>query len=107
MYHDYGRQRSKLSLRSKSNGFCKVSEDKKRSISSSAMQRDSEASFTALKEKEMRMYFEKCVEMVKKEISRRKNASHKLNQYHPGNVIEFEDFKKVDFYRLLELVFGN
>lgn len=44
--------------------------------------------------------------MIKKDIVRRKDLKS-LNFYKEGNPISLEQFKKVDWYKLLELVLMN
>ena len=48
----------------------------------------------------MNDYFKKCVECVKKEIGMRKKVNT-INFYKTGEPISLNDFKKIDFFRLL------
>ena len=54
----------------------------------------------------MREYFTRSVEVVKKEIARRTNKIS-LNFYNSHNPITINDFRKIDYYHLLELVLTN
>jgi len=48
----------------------------------------------------------KCVEMIKKEIVRKKACSS-LNFYKEGNPISFEQFSRLNCIKLMELAFSN
>ena len=54
----------------------------------------------------MSCYFIKCVETIKKDITRKKEISS-MNFYKEGNPISFEQFKKLDCYKLMELALSN
>lgn len=54
----------------------------------------------------MTEFFKKCVETVKKEIARRKNINS-ANFFKEGTPITLEQFMKIDFFRLVELIFAN
>jgi hypothetical protein len=50
--------------------------------------------------------FRRCVEVVRKEIARRKHLNT-LNFFKEGCPISLEDFRNADFMKLMELVFSN
>ena len=51
-------------------------------------------------------YFVKCIETIKKEITRRKDMPS-LNFYKDGNPISYEQFSRFDCMKLMELALSN